>query len=281
MSTGWWVWLLVTMASFGVAACEEATEGCLDYRALAVDIYAEKACDECCTYPRLTLQQVAGRVEAGAIGVITTNTPLLGASGDSIRLIALVYYLHDLELEFADGRRVALADTFGFRQNTTASFELQTRSLVKSAPLRQTEYRVGRLLDTGTVVGLRANFGLPAEYAAGLPTAQTTSSALALGQDTLLYDDTAAGDGRYRSAYFQTMASDSTVATSFVDHGTTVPLRFVLGEPLRLDRSFNLNLTLLLPVTPLIDFPSGTITAEAFVESFLADASITSASTSR
>lgn len=271
----------VLLCLVALTACSDTQEGCLDYRALQIDIYAESACDDCCTYPRLNLQQLPGRIVDGKRQLITRDSLLVRRNGDTTRLTALVYFLHDLELEFADGRLYPLQDTFSFRQNTSDQFVLQTRSLLRAAPLQRAQLQTGQLLDTGEVVALRAKFGLPSEYTIGRPLGQTRALPLALLQDSLLYDPSPGRLGGYRSAYLRTVDLDGQRDSSWVDGGASIDLRYALPGDTLLRRSRNLNLTLLLPVTPLVDLPSGPVEASAFVAAFLTKAQIVTVSTSR
>ena len=267
--------------TIGLVACDDTQEGCLDYRALQVDLYAEEGCDDCCTYPGLGLQQLAGHVVRDTIRSITPTTYLVGSDGDSTRITALVYFLHDLELEFADGRVYPLTDTFSFRQNSTDPFVLETRSLLRGTPFRRSLLESGQLLEEGSVVALRLKFGLPGEYTLGQPAAQTNNLPLALGQDSLLFDRSPGRLGGYRSAYIRTLDVDGRADSSWVSGGASIPLRFALPTQLDLARSLNLNLTLYLPVTPLADLPGGPVDAGVFAGAFLTDARIVSVSTSR
>lgn len=276
-----WLGYTALLLIGALSACSDTEEGCLDYRALEVDLYAEKACDDCCTFPRLGLQQLAGRVVDDTVRSVTRDTYVRRTNGDSTRLTGLVYFLHDLELEFADGRVYPLVDTFSFRQNRSDPFLLQTRSLLRATPLRRAELVTGQLLEEGTVVALRVKFGLPSEYTLGQPAAQTNNLPLALGQDSLLFDRSPGRLGGYRSAYIRTLDVDGRADSSWVTGGAGIPLRFALPTQRYLGRSLNLNLTLYLPVTPLVDLPSGPVDASAFVGAFLAGARVTSVSVSR
>ncbi len=280
-AVGWRALALALGLAVALAACDDVREGCLDYRALTIDIYAEEACDDCCTYPRLILQQLPGRVVGNVTRRIAADTPLVRRNGDTVRLTALVYFLHDLEIEFEDGRVYPLADTFSFRQNTSANFEFQRRSLLRAAPLRRAQIATGQLLEEGRVVALRAKFGLPGEYSAGQPDAQTTGLPLGLGQDSLLFDFSPGRLGGYRSAYVRTLTADGRADSTWVSGPASVPLRYALPTITDLDRAYNLNLTLLLPVSPLVDLPGGAVSADEFVASFLSRAQIVSVSVSR
>ncbi len=278
----WAAWSCICLLlAVGLAGCDDAEEGCLDYRALEVDLYAETACDDCCVYPRLILQQLPGRMVGTAVQSITPDSLLLRDDGSSTRLTGLVYYLHDLELEFDDGRLYPLADTFSFRASLADPLVLQSRSLIKAAPLRESRRVTGQLLTEGRVVALRAKFGLPGEYVAGLPLAQTSTSPLALEQDSLLFDFRPGRLGGYRSAFFKTRDADGRRDSTWVDGPAEIDLRYTFPVDTALERSRNLILTLLLPVTPLVDLPSGPVEAETFVATFLRRARIVLVSTSR
>ena len=273
----------------GLMGCADVEEGCLDYRALRVDIYAESACEDCCVYPGLDLRQVPGRRDSlGDFAPVTTRTEFVAANGDSVRVAALSYFLHDVVLELAGGDTLALLDTFSLRETESDEFALAERSLVRVSPLRAPGARLGTLLDEGEVLAVRLRFGLPADLIAADPVAQSEGSPLFIALDTaLLFRDEATRARRLRSGLVVRerggAVGDSTVVrdTTLVPGGASVPVRVALSEPFTLRRSFDLDLALLLPVASLVDLPPGETTAETFAEALYGRASVLSVAASR
>lgn len=267
--------------SVAAVACEQE-DGCLDYRALAVDLYAEQACEDCCVYPALNLRQLPARLVAGEREDISRATAVVDGRGDTAFFTALQYYLHDVALEYADGTVYPLTDTFGFRQNESAELALQDRSLVRARPLQAASIATGELLREGTVVALRYAFGLPEDVAGADPLVQASGSPLSLtGTDTLLAARTVDSVRRLRSGYVAVRRADGTRDSSFVTGAASVPYRLPFPEPTAVRRSFNLNVALLLPVSPLVDLPSGPVTAAAFAGAYLPEAVVIEATTTR
>ena len=277
------LWCLVTgaLVSAGLAGCADVEEGCLDYRALAVDVYAEAACDDCCAYPQLNLRQVPVRSDTGVVSPVTRTTALVSDSGDTVRLTSLSYFLHDLELELEDGTLVPLPDTFSARLSEADEFALVERSLSRVSPLRTPLAVVGTLLTEGTAVALRMRFGLPADLVAADPQAQRGDSPLFIALDTaLLFRDEVTASRRLRSARLVRAGAVDTV-TTFVAGGASVPLRFPLATSFPLRRSFNLDVALLLPVDALLELPAGEVSAEDFAAAVYGTASVREVGASR
>ena len=276
-----WLGAVVLAAGLALGGCDEE-EGCLDFRALSVDIYAERQCEDCCEFPFLQIQQLPVRSVTGERELVSRNTTFVDAGGDTARITGLLYYLHDVELEYEDGVVVPLVDTFGFRQNESLDFTLASRSLLRSRPLQTANLETGELLREGTITAVRFAFGLPEDAVAVDPLAQRTSSPLFLqGADTLLASGTRETGFALRSAFLQVTRASGQVDTTLVEGAASVPLRVALPTPLFLRRSFNLRLTLEVPVAPLVDLPAGPVTAEQFVGAYLVGATVVSATATR
>jgi hypothetical protein len=83
--------LLVLASSYG---CYEHSEGCIDARAENYDLEADKACEDCCTYPSLKME-----FEHWMNGELI-DTNFTWANGeDSIRIRSLNFYLSQFSLE--------------------------------------------------------------------------------------------------------------------------------------------------------------------------------------
>lgn len=274
MGRRWWGVAGALALALAATACDEE-EGCLDYRALRVDFYAEKACEDCCVYPALNLVQVPGRIDGGVRQDIERGTPIVDAAGDTAFLTALQYYVHDVALEFADGTVLPLRDTFGFRQNESAELVLQDRSLLRARPLQAATISTGELLREGEVVAVQLKFGLPEDVALADPFVQGRGSPILLsGVDTLLAARRLDSVRRLRSGYVAVSRGDGSRDSSFVEGAAALPYRLPLPEPTALRRSYNLNVVLLLPVAPLVSLPTGPVAAETFAEAFFRDAAV-------
>ena len=99
----------MTAVLLALTACDPEAEGCLDYRAVAIDVTADVACDDCCRYPSLRLQVVPGRLQADTF--VREAAPTLIVDGDTLRATRLPTYLSDFALELADGSLYPLTDT--------------------------------------------------------------------------------------------------------------------------------------------------------------------------
>lgn len=280
-------WAAATvLAAVTWGGCADAEEGCLDYRALRVDLNAETACDDCCDYPGVTLQQVVARVDTGGVRLVRTTDSLATAAGDTVLLTALSYFLHDVALELADGTLLPLLDTFSVREDVSRELALAERSLLRVSPLRTPRMQTGTLLQAGEVVAWRARFGLPADLVAADARAQPSTSPLAIPLDTaLLTVDPATPARRFRSAVLVRRRLGGTAGggpdSVVVAGGAAVDLRVALPTPFPLRRSYNLEVALVLPVTALVDLPAGETAAADFASALFGGAYVDAVRESR
>lgn len=99
---------------FGLTACYENTEGCLDLLASNYDVTADLSCKEnCCTYPKAALE-VSHIYRGENIKFGDTVTQL---NGSSAVLIDQRFYLCRLTAKLTDGQELHLLDTFYFTVN--------------------------------------------------------------------------------------------------------------------------------------------------------------------
>jgi hypothetical protein len=170
------VWLL------GVTACDEPTEGCLDVEAVNFDVTADRACDDCCTSPRLVcsvLQEYGGRVWK-------PDTAYQNAAGQWFRVKSISYYLSDFQL-FRSGEAFVVEDTLRFRTfgaqvgDTTSEVLRNDFALVRRTAV---DYPVGRFRPSGSFGSVQCRLGLdapanrvvPSKAAAGHPLARQADS---------------------------------------------------------------------------------------------------------
>ena len=263
------------------SACRQPVEGCLDFRALTVTIDADDPCDGCCVYPAFRLNVLPARLDPAAdtiTEVLTRNSTYVRAPGDTVVLERLVFFLSDLMLVRDDGGEVPLLDTFGFRQNPTDPFVLQERGLVRVAPLQTPRVTTGQLLEEATFVSLRGRFGIEQELATTSPDAVRQVARYQLGQDSGLFDFAAE---RYRSAYLRRSSTLSGIDSVTVSVGELVDFRLDIPQGFTLQRSYNFDLAIALPVEVLIDLPAGEITAALFVAELLQNARVVGTSAAR
>ena len=265
----------------GWAACQPATEGCLDFRALAVDVGADEPCDDCCQYPALVLQFVGARLDPDVdtiVSLLDRGSVYVDGAGDTVTLDRLSFFVSDLALVAADGSTVPLLDTFGFRQNSSDARTTEEAGLLRVTPLQTPRLRTGRLLADSRFVALRGRLGLPGRYAASDPAALAGQARFALAVDSGIYDFAAV---RYRGAIVRRNSTQTGADSVLVDGGDVAEFTLVFAEPLALGRSFDLNLTVALPIAELIDLPAGVVTAETMVTDFLAKARVVDISVGR
>ena len=251
-------------------SCQQPVEGCLDFRALSVNVAADEPCDGCCVYPGLQLAFVPATIDTLADTVqqvLTRSSTYVRTPGDTVTLERLLFYLSDLELVTVSGQSVPLLDTFSFRQNPSAPFVVAEQSLLRVAPFLATQLSTGQLLDAQQYVALQGRLGIPTAFAAAVPADLNSFARFALGQDSINFDTL---NGRYRSAYLRRQSTLSGTEVVTVAGGDTAPFRLNFPEPITVPRSYNLNLIIALPVTELIDLPTGELAAGTFVAAALA-----------
>ena len=251
-------------------ACEP-TEGCLDYDALRVDIQADEPCNDCCEYPRLILQILPVLTEPDTFSVVSRNQLLTNSAGDSLRLQSLVFFLSDMMLETADGDSIPLIDELQLRADTTQPLLPQPRSVYKIAALRQAGLTTGSLRGDQQLSALNFRLGLPADLYTYQPAAQANNSVLALGQDSFIYDRDVL---QYRNGY----AVLSSPADSFqlirLDQDRSQRIRLPFPTVVELERSFNLRITIIVPVEAVAEWPEGTLSSALFAGELLERAQI-------
>ena len=266
------------LAAVGLPACDEPTEGCLDYRALDTDVLADEACGDCCDYPTLRLQLVPARLLGDTAVEVLRAGSLVGDPADSTEAVRVAFYLHDLRVELEDGGAIELTDTLSVRPAVGAGLDLRTVSLLRADPLRTVRYETGTLLEAGRVVGLSAKLGLPEPLRDLNPAAQPERSALAFGADSVLAGGVSGG---YRQALW-TYERDSVAVTAFAPaSGDPATYTWPLAQALALERGFHLDLTVALPLDRLPTDVTGEVAPGALAGRLLAGARVTAASTSR
>ena len=269
--------LFFSFFGFFLSACEQPTEGCLDFRALQVNIGADEACSDCCAYPAVQLQFIPARIDAGVVQSLrTTDTLTHGArSGTQTEL---AYYLHDIFLITEQGERFEMQDTFTvFSNGQTPNYRYES-SVLRVTPFSQTNYELGILLEEKTFVAVEAKVGLPDIFTDVDHTLQPVGSPLFQNTDSLLLSV-------IDSSYFDIGFTYSTLtgnrdSVQLADASNQL-VTWTFQEPFNYQPSFNLLVSVALPVDMLLAFNNATISGELFVNDFLKEASVISVSASR
>ncbi len=268
--------LLLCVVSLLVWGCEEEREGCLDYRALVIDVTADEPCDDCCTYPRVLLQLLPGRITQSDTLILRTGSQLeLGA--DTAELLALRFYLHDIKLVRSDSSRMLLLDTLSLRFEERQAFTTQERSLARVTAAGGSTLQLGTLLEDQEVVAIEALVGVPQDLSALNYEVQYSGSVLAPTPDSLLVDTMSTF---LRPAAFS-IQQDSIIMTTALTQTAPVAIRWNLAEPLLVASSFNLDVTLLLPADALLDIQGASPSLEEFTAKVLAPAQVISVRAAR
>jgi hypothetical protein len=152
----WACALLVTL--FGLTACFEPREGCLDIEAVNFDVAADKECCCCCTYPRLRLRY---RPLFDSL-VWKPDTAYEYAPGRWFRLRQVVFYLSAFEF-VQDGRTYTVLDTLSLAVQTPGGDTVLERFTNDFLLIRRTvaDYPVGEFRQAGNFSSVRFQVGLP------------------------------------------------------------------------------------------------------------------------
>ena len=260
------VLVAVWMAAVAWSSCDAPTEGCLDFEAVAVDVTADRACDDCCVYPSLTLNLLTGITRGDTLVQAIRSTTELLVDGDSVVFTALGFYLNDVQVEFANGEAVAVADTFSYRPGAGEALVAgPSVGLLQATPLRSFRVALPGLRTRGEVVAVSATLGLPAEVRDVDARLQGTSSPLAQAPDSLLFR---AGARRLAAMrWTRDAVSDSLLVT---DTDAEIRVRWQLPESFLLERASNLSVDVVLDPRSLLG-RGAEVDAATFADVFLAE----------
>ena len=272
--------VIALLALSALAACEQETEGCLDFRALRVDVGADNACDDCCEYPRLSVQFVPLDIGPDTALRVSRGRDIVLGTGDTARLLDLAFYVSDVALLLDGGGEVLLTDTLSFRQNATATFERVEESAVRINALAANSARIGTLLEARELTGLRLRLGLPPELAGIRADAQRAGSLVAPTRDSLLVSaDRASLLGGYGQL---ARPRADTLAPVRASAEASEPFAFPFGSVVPVDRSFNVRVSIGIDVRGLAGLPAGTtVSGQVFAEALLRDARLLEVTVSR
>lgn len=254
-----------------LTGCDTQVEGCLDFRALRVDVAADDACIDCCIYPSLELQFVPARFDADTLLNVVQRTDTL-VNGTEVGLLPqLGFYLHDIFLITDDAERFEMQDTFTVFASGEAPNIVFESSVLRVSPFRQTRYELGTLLEEKNFVAVEAKLGLPEILSAVNVELQPSGSPLSYTSDTLLVSSST---NILLDVAFKFERLDATRDSIELADASNRVIRWELNEPLQYLPSYNASITLGLPVDNLLAFNSGTVTGEIFVTDFLQKAQI-------
>ena len=266
--------LVLVLLALTALSCDQETEGCLDFRALSVELGADNACEDCCEYPEFVLQLLPAELLPDTLIRITNQSIIAVSPGDSFRVLNYALYLSDIGLELEDGSRVELTDTLSFRQNSSEAFAREDVSLLRFNLFGNATQRIGALLETRRVTGVSCRVGLPPQLAEVRPFAQIAGGLVAPSRDSLLL----ASDNL-------TLAG-ATVQLEYPLGDTLQPLRFAAAasdlvtfqfdEPLDLLSSYNLFVTVGIDVSRLPELTAGNATLAQLLDVSISDSRVTS-----
>ncbi len=278
----------------GIVGCEQRVAGCLDFRAVDVDLGADDACSDCCVFPSLELNFIPIRLDEDADTLIAvlrnTDTlsgePAVGLTSDDLPDIsnlldllapeiglspALGFYMHDITLITQNGQRVPMQDTFTvFSGNVEPNFVFDG-SLLRITPFSQTSYFLGTLLEAQTFVAVEAKLGLPDNLRSVDIDFQPAGSPLNRNADSLLIS---AQGNAYTDVDFKYVQQDGNSNRLVVTNAQSQLVRWDLSTPLIYEPSFNLIISLGLPADDLLSLDNGTINGNVFVTDILGESQI-------
>lgn len=166
-----------------LAACDEPQEGCLDVEATNFDVTADRACDDCCTSPKLvlTVSQVFDTL------VWIPDSAYQNDLGQWFRIRNSAFYLSDFEL-VKSGEVLEVEDTlrlkiFGANVGDTLNRTLKNDFVL--ARRTSVDFTVGAFRPSGTFEEVRLRLGLNAQSNAVIPGSVSSSHPLYRQADSL------------------------------------------------------------------------------------------------
>lgn len=261
-----WLGFLLMCGLFGMISCEQRVEGCLDFRALDVDLNADDACSDCCVFPSLALNFVPVRLDGGVVSDILQRSDTLMLGSELGLSPELGFYLHDIALISDDGQRLEMQDTFTvFSGGEEPDFVFE-RSLLRITPFSQTSYELGTLLEAQTFIAIEAKLGLPDVLRSVEIDFQPVGSPLSRNADSLLIS--AQGD-KFLDVNFRYVRQDGNPDSSTVGEAQSQLVRWDLPNPFAFEPSFNFIISLGIPADLLLSLDNGTVNGDVFISDFL------------
>lgn len=149
---------LLVLSLLAFTACYEHSEGCIDARAENYDLEADKACEDCCTYPSLKLdfEHWLGSE------LIDTNSTWMNGD-DSIRIRSLNFYLSKFQMEAGSmldsANSVALISILP-QNSTNNDYEIYNFPVAKVKLGKSDLYELGEFIDADNYEKIIFDFGI-------------------------------------------------------------------------------------------------------------------------
>lgn len=175
-------WLSMSLLVLLLSACYEPTEGCLDVRASNFDLDADGPCADCCTFPTLSLRFDNVWSYADTTVSFRLDTFYLDVQDHPFLFERIRFYWSNLRLQLTNGEVLRLQDSLDISiaegMDTSMTTILDDIVLADVSGSRNTE-QVGTIVPDGTLLGLRATFGINDPTNKALTTSVSTSHPLA------------------------------------------------------------------------------------------------------
>ncbi|NJL75196.1 MAG: hypothetical protein HC892_09335 [Saprospiraceae bacterium] len=228
------------------SACYENIEGCLELEATNFDVSADKACENCCQFPKLRLN-ILHRIK-DPVRDTFYNFPLNAKVNPDVPPFFYVndlrYYLSDIQLIRSDGSLLSVEDEIRvtqFNSNGDSTSVIIPNNFALINRRTPTTTSIGTLRAKGNFTGLQFKLGIPAEINQSEPSSFPSNHPLAY-RDSTMYFSRDSGYVFYRIQLFR---DTSAVMPVLLKTGTNAQLRqIIVNFPFELKVGFNTILTL-------------------------------------
>jgi hypothetical protein len=134
-----------------ISSCYSRKEGCIDTLSNNFDVFADDACNDCCTYPSLILnfKHMLGD------SIFRIDTTLTNSLSQKFSILDVKYYLSDFNLFKSDGQKINIIETI-----YNADKSLIVNNDMKIARNSITDLIIGSIISSGQFDSLTFNFGL-------------------------------------------------------------------------------------------------------------------------
>lgn len=146
-----------------LSSCLEKEEGCRDVFATNFAADADRDCEDCCRYPKITFEV------DHAVGDTSLNyRDTLNFDNKTFKIIQTAFYLYDFSLENASGQ-LRISDQRTFRNRTGGTTVLTDDVTLISRDIQSFSYDVGSFQGSGSYTALHFTVGLSAVLATTAP----------------------------------------------------------------------------------------------------------------
>lgn len=160
-----------------LSSCYDETDGCLDSAATNFDFFADVTCEDCCSYPDLTI-----RFEPFWGDEFLDSDSTYFLEGDSIRFLDISFLAYDFSIT-NDPIDIEIEETFDV--TSLAGVELSFKEDIAYVTNNQFNYTLGTIRESGTATALSFNIGLDPELDVITPDNFETGNPLFDNQDSL------------------------------------------------------------------------------------------------